>query len=169
VHEALAGNAETLGFLFGASGMGAICGTVLLATRRDLRGLARFSIAAAFASGSALCALSYSRTLALSIALMSVIGFSMLVISVSINMILQTIVDDDKRGRVMSLYTASFLGVMPFGGLLAGIMADHIGAAHALLVGGTGAMLAALYMARRLPLMRSHLRPIYARLGIKGE
>ena len=166
VHEAFAGNAETLGFLVGAAGMGAICGTLLLASRRNVRGLVRFIVAAALVSGSALIALSWSRWLALSLVLMAVIGFGILVISVAVNIILQTIVDDDKRGRVMSLYTAAFLGVVPFGGLIAGVLADHVGATNTLLAGGIICVLAALGMTRQLPLLRRHLRPIYARLGI---
>ena len=166
VHEAFAGNAETLGFLVGAAGMGAICGTLLLASRRNVRGLVRFIVVAALVSGSALIALSWSRWLALSLVLMGVIGFSILVISVAVNIILQTIVDDDKRGRVMSLYTAAFLGVVPFGGLIAGVLADHVGATNTLLAGGIICVLAALGMTRQLPLLRRHLRPIYARLGI---
>jgi MFS family permease len=166
VHEAFAGNAETLGFLVGAAGMGAICGTLLLASRRNVRGLVRFIVAAALVSGSALIALSWSRWLALSLVLMAVIGFGILVISVAVNIILQTIVDDDKRGRVMSLYTAAFLGVVPFGGLIAGVLADRVGATNTLLAGGVICVLAALCMTRQLPLVRRHLRPIYARLGI---
>ena len=122
-----------------------------------------------FGAGCALIALSWSRSLVLSLALMVVIGFSILVISVSVNMILQTIVDDDKRGRVMSLYTAAFLGVVPLGALTAGVLADHISATKTVLAGGIVCVLAALYMARQLPLLRRHMRPIYARLGIAAE
>lgn len=167
VHEAFAGNAETLGYLVGAAGMGAICGTLLLASRRNVRGLVRFIVAAALVAGSSLIALSWSRWLALSLVLMGVIGFSILVISVAVNIILQTIVDDDKRGRVMSLYTAAFLGVVPFGGLIAGVLADHLGVTNTLLAGGIICVLAALGMTRQLPLLRRHLQPIYARLGIE--
>jgi len=166
VHEAFAGNAETLGFLVGAAGMGAICGTLLLASRRNVRGLVRFIVAAALVSGGALIALSWSRWLALSLVLMAVIGFGILVVSVAVNIILQTIVDDDKRGRVMSLYTAAFLGVVPFGGLIAGVLADHVGATNTLLAGGVICVVAALCMTRQLPLLRRHLRSIYARIGI---
>ncbi|MBI4188996.1 MAG: MFS transporter [Betaproteobacteria bacterium] len=169
VYEAFAGNAETLGFLVGAAGMGAVCGTLLLASRRTVRGLVRFIVAAALVAGCALVALSWSRLLVLSLALMGVIGFGILVISVSVNMILQTIVDDDKRGRVMSFYTTAFLGVVPFGGLIAGMFADHIGATNTVLAGGIVCVLAALYMARHLPLIRSHIRPIYMRLGIISD
>ena len=169
VHEAFAGNAQTLGFLVGAAGMGAVFGTLLLAARRNVRGLVRFIVAAALVAGIALIALSWSRLLVLSLALMVAIGFGILVISVSVNMILQTIVDDDKRGRVMSLYTTAFLGVVPFGGLIAGVLADRIGATNTVLAGGIACVLAALYMARQLPLIRSHVRLIYARLGIPAR
>jgi predicted MFS family arabinose efflux permease len=98
---------------------------------------------------------------------MGIIGFSILIISVAVNIILQTIVDDDKRGRVMSLYTAAFIGVVPFGGLIAGVLADRIGATNTVLAGGIICVLAALSMTRQLPLLRRHLRPIYARLGIE--
>ena len=97
---------------------------------------------------------------------MAATGFGILVISVSTNMILQSIVDDDKRGRVMSLYTAAFLGVMPFGGLLAGMLADRIGATHTVLACGAVCALAGLYRAHRLPLLQRDMQPIYARLGI---
>ena len=155
--------------LVGAAGLGAICGTLLLAVRGDVRGLVRFIVASALIAGCALMALSWSRSLALSLSLMVVIGFGILLISVSINMILQTIVDDDKRGRVMSLYTAAFLGVMPLGGLIGGVLADHIGATNTVLMGGFVCVLAALYMTRQLPVLRQHMRPIYARLGIGHE
>jgi len=168
VHQIYAGNAETLGYLVGAAGLGAVCGTLTLAARRNVRGLTRFIIAAALIAGSALVALSWSRLIGLSLLLMALIGFGMLVISVSVNMILQTIVDDDKRGRVMSLYTAAFLGMVPLGGLIAGILADRIGAAGTVRAGGAICVLAALFMLRRLPLLRQHLRPVYARLGIGG-
>ncbi len=169
VHEVFAGNAETLGFLVGAAGMGAVCGTLLLASRRSVNGLVQFILGAAFLSGSALIALSWSRWLAFSLLMMTVIGFGILVISVSVNMILQTIVDDDKRGRVMSLYTAAFLGVVPFGGLIAGMLADRIGAIGTVLGGGIVCVLAALYVLFRLPMLQANLLPIYRRLGIPGN
>ncbi len=163
VHEAFAGNAQTLGFLMSAAGVGAVAGTLLLIARRNLHGLVRYTIAAALLSAGALTALSYSRALTLSLILMAVIGFGLLVISVSINMILQSIVEDDKRGRVMSLYTSAFLGLVPVGALLAGVLADRIGATHTVLAGGIACAAAALYMARALPRINAHMQPLYAR------
>ena len=166
VHEIFAGDAQTLGFLVGAAGMGAVAGTLVLSMRRNVRGLLRFILAAALVVGVALVALSQSRWLPASIALMSVIGFGILVVTVSTNMILQTIVDDDKRGRVMSLYTAAFIGVAPLGALLAGVSADRIGATTTVCIGGAFCLVVAASIARELPVMRRHIRPIYAKLGI---
>jgi predicted MFS family arabinose efflux permease len=166
VHERFAGDAQTLGFLVGAAGMGAVAGTLLLSMRRNVRGLLRFILVAALTVGAALVALSLSRWLPASIALMSVIGFGMLVVTVSTNMILQTIVDDDKRGRVMSLYTVAFLGIAPLGSLLAGMFADRIGATTTVLIGGIGCLLIGAVIVRRLPAIRAHIRPIYAKLGL---
>ncbi len=168
VHEIFSGNAQTLGFLVGAAGCGAVCGTLLLASRGNVRGLLRFIAAAALVAAFALIALSQSRLLPLSLLLMAAIGGSILVTSVSINMILQTIVDDDKRGRVMSLYTAAFLGVVPLGAMMAGALADRIGASHTLLAGGLVCLCGALYLARRLPQLRLDMRETYARLGIEA-
>ncbi len=166
VSEVFEGGADILGFMVGAAGIGAVAGTLLLASRPGVRGLLTLIIAAAFIAGAALAALAWSRVLPLSLALMTLIGFGILVVSVSVNMILQAIVDDDKRGRVMSLYTVAFLGISPLGSLLAGMLADRIGAANTVLGGGIACLLAAVYLLRSLALMRAHMRPIYAKLGI---
>ena len=167
VHDIFAGDAQTLGFLVGAAGMGAVAGTLILSMRRSVRGLLRHILAAAFLAGAALVTLSVSRWLPLSIALMMVIGFCILVVTVSTNMILQTIVDDDKRGRVMSLYTVAFLGVAPLGALLAGLFADRIGATNTVCIGGILCVLIVAAIARQLPAIREKIRPVYAKLGIK--
>jgi MFS family permease len=166
VHEIFTGDAQTLGFLAGAAGMGAVAGTLLLSMRRNVRGLLRYILIAALVVGAALAALSQSRWLPLSLALMSVIGCGILLVTVSTNMILQTIVDDDKRGRVMSLYTAAFLGVAPLGALIAGLLADRIGATTTVCIGGISCVLVAAATARRAAAIRAHIRPIYAKLGI---
>ena len=84
-------------------------------------------------------------------------------------MILQTIVEDDKRGRVMSFYTAAFLGITPFGSLAAGALADVIGVALTLTLGGLACVAGAIYLARKRTLLRQHIRPIYTRLGIVSK
>lgn len=169
VHDIFAGDAQTLGFLVGAAGMGAVAGTLMLSMRRSVRGLLRYILFAAFSAGIALVTLSLSRWLPLSIALMAVIGFCILVVTVSTNMILQTIVDDDKRGRVMSLYTVAFLGIAPLGALLAGLFADRIGAANTVCIGGILCVLIAAAITRQLPSIREKIRPVYAKLGIKSD
>jgi MFS family permease len=151
VRERFNGGGELVGFLVSAAGFGALAGTVALTWRPAVTRLPAAITAAAVAAGIALATLSFTRNLWLAFALMSVIGFSILTVSVSVNMLLQALVEDDKRGRVMSLYTAAFVGVMPFGALLAGTLADAIGAPYTLLAGGTVCAIAGLVLARRLP------------------
>ena len=166
VRDIFGGNARDMGFLVGAAGLGAISGTLYLATRANARGLIRLIILAGLAAGSALTLLPHAPSTVLALPLLVVTGFGILVTSVSVNMILQTIVDDDKRGRVMSLYTASFLGIAPFGALAAGALADSIGPRATLTLGGLCCAGAALALARRRHTIRAQIRPIYERLGI---
>lgn len=164
--DVLHGGSEDMGFLVGAAGLGGLAGTVYLASRRSVRGLVTVIMYAILSAGTALALLSWTKSLALALPLLVVIGFSILVTSVSVNMILQTIVDDDKRGRVMSLYTAAFLGISPFGALAAGAVADGIGVSATLTVSGVCCAAGGIFLATRRPQIRAHMRPIYARLGI---
>jgi predicted MFS family arabinose efflux permease len=166
VREVFHGDAGDMGLLVGAGGLGAVGGTLYLAARRNVRGLVRFIVIASLTAGSALVLLGWSASIWLAAPLIVLIGFGILVTSVSTNMILQTIVDDDKRGRVMSLYTAAFLGMTPFGSLAAGALADVIGVAPTLTLGGLACVAGALYLARMRPRLREHIQPIYRRLGI---
>lgn len=166
VRDIFGGSAEDMGFLVGAGGLGAISGTLYLASRANTRGLIRLIVYASFAAGIALALLAQSPSTGYALPLMVVIGFGILVTSVSVNMILQTIVDDDKRGRVMSLYTAAFLGVSPFGALAAGALADVIGPRATLTLGGLCCAAAALVLAERRKTIGAQIRPIYERLGI---
>lgn len=166
VREVFGGEAQLMGFLVGAAGVGAVSGTLFLASRPNVRGLIRILAWAAFAAGTALALVAWSPGIWLAIPLLMVVGFGILATSTSTNMILQTIVDDDKRGRVMSLYTVSFLGISPFGSLLAGAAADRIGVAWVLTLGGACCAAAALYVLSRSAEIRAIVRPIYARLGI---
>lgn len=167
VREVYAGGANLMGFFVGASACGGVAGTLFLASRRDVRGLTRVILYASLATGVALALLSSAHYIAAALVLLFLIGFGILVTSVSVNMILQTIVEDDKRGRVMSLYTAAFLGVTPFGAIAAGALADHIGVAVTLTSGGCGCVLAGLYLARRRAEMRAHMAPMYEALKLK--
>ena len=166
VREVYGGGANVMGFLVGAAGLGGVCGTLYLASRPSVRGLLTVIASASFAAGAALAVLSWAGHIWLALPLLAVTGFGILVTSVAVNMILQTIVDDDKRGRVMSLYTASFLGMTPLGAIAAGALADVIGVAATLTAGGVCCALAALYLAAKRELLREHIGPIYARLEI---
>jgi MFS family permease len=167
VREVYGGGANIMGFLVGAAGLGGVCGTIFLAARGNVRGLVTVIVAVSFAAGAALTVLSWAGHVWIAMALLVMIGFGVLVTSVSTNMILQTIVDDDKRGRVMSLYTAAFLGMSPLGAVAAGAVAEYIGVGPTLTAGGLCCALAALYLAYRRAELRRHMAPIYARLGLK--
>jgi MFS family permease len=169
VREVYAGGASVMGFLVGAAGFGAVGGTLFLAARPNVRGLVRVIAGASFAAGTALALVSWSGAIALAVPLLVIVGFGILVTSVSTNMILQTIVDDDKRGRVMSLYTAAFLGMSPFGAVTAGALADRIGVAATLTIGGICCALAGVYLAARRADIASHVGPIYDRLGLSAR
>jgi MFS family permease len=160
------GGARTLGFLIGGAGFGGIVGMVYLASRRDVRGLARWVAGASALAGLAIFGFAYSRLLPLSMFLITVTGFGIIVMANATNQILQTIVDDNKRGRVMSFFVMAFLGMQPLGSLAAGALASWIGATHTLALGGLCAILGAGALWRSLPLLRQHIRPIYMRLGI---
>jgi len=121
------------------------------------------------AFGAGLISFSFSRALWLSLLLMVVTGLGFMVQMATSNTILQTIVEEDKRGRVMSFYTMAFMGTAPFGSLLAGVVAERIGAPHTLMLGGLGCILGALWFARSLPALRKDVRPIYVRIGILPE
>jgi MFS family permease len=119
--------------------------------------------------GAGLIAFSFSRVIWLSLILMVVTGLGFMVQMATSNTLIQTIVDEDKRGRVMSFYTMAFMGTAPFGSLLAGSLADRIGAPHTLLIGGTGCILAAEWFYWSLPRLRQFVRPIYKQKGIIPE
>jgi MFS family permease len=165
----LHGGAHTLGFLMAASGLGALAGAVYLAGRRSVLGLGRLIPTAVVALGAGLIVLSQSRQQWLSLAIMPVIGAGMMVQMASSNTVLQTIVDEGKRGRVMSLYAMAFVGMVPFGSLLAGGLAQRFGAPVALLVGGLACIAGAVAFLSRLPALRLLVHPIYVRLGIIPE
>ena len=165
----LHGGAHTLGFLMGASGIGALTGAIVLATRRSVVGLGRVVTFTAMGFGIGLLSFASSRWLALSLPLMMLTGFCMMTQMASSNTILQTIVQEDKRGRVMSFYSMAFQGAAPFGSLIAGAAASRIGAPRTLMIGGSICVLGGLWFASQLPKIRKVVRPIYRKLGIIPE
>jgi predicted MFS family arabinose efflux permease len=168
VRDVYGGGANLMGFMVGAAGLGGVTGTLYLASRRSVRGLVPLIVYGSLAAGIALLLVSWPGHIAFALALLAVVGFGILVTSVSVNMILQTIVDDDKRGRVMSLYTAAFLGMSPFGSMAAGALSDRFGIVPTLTLAGLSCAGAALYLAHKRPEIRASIEPLYAKLGIAG-
>jgi MFS family permease len=165
----LHGGPHTLGFLMGATGIGALAGAVYLASRRSVLGLGRVISASAMLFGSGLIAFSLSRILALSLVLMVVTGTGFMVQLASSNTIIQTIVREEMRGRVMAFYTMAFMGAAPFGSLMAGGLAARIGAPHTILLGGCACILGGVVFSRQLPRLRELVVPIYVERGILPE
>ncbi|WP_164020802.1 MFS transporter [Pyxidicoccus trucidator] len=167
--EVLEGGPNTLGFLMAASGLGALGGALFLASRRSVRGLGGVIFTTTLLFGVGLVAFAASRHLALSLVTMVLCGFGMMVTTAASNTVLQTIVEERMRGRLMSFYVMAFMGTAPFGSLLAGVMATHIGAPGTLAIGGGMCLLGAAWFRRKLPALRERVRPIYVRLGIIPE
>ena len=167
--EILKGGAHTLGFLVGAIGVGALCGALYLASRKTVRGLGKIISTAAVLFGVSLIIFSFSHNLIFSLVMLVVTGMSMMIHMASCNTILQTIVDDKMRGRVMSYYTMAFMGMTPFGSLIFGGLASQIGAPHTLIFGGGFCLVAGLIFAYKLPMFKTLIRPVYRDKGIIPE
>lgn len=167
--DILHGGSHTFGFLMGASGFGAFTGAIFLASRRTVVGMGKLLPLSAAVFGLGLVALALSRWFWLSLALMVVIGLGMMLQIAVGNTIVQTIVDDDKRGRVMSLYSMAFVGTAPFGSFIAGSVASVLGVPITLVIGGLMCAVGAAVFASRLKTLRKIVRPIYVRLGILPE
>jgi MFS family permease len=164
--DVLHGNAGTQGFLIGASGLGALGAAIYLASRKSVLGLGRIIVRAAIVLGIAQIAFSYSPSLLISLPILTTTGCCMMLLMASSNTLLQTIVEDDKRGRVMSLYSMAFLGVGPIGSLFGGTLANRIGASGSVRISGTIMIVAGVFFAIRLPYLRALVRPIYQKAGI---
>ncbi len=156
--DILHGDVSTLGYLMTAAGIGALVGAAYLAARRNILGLAEVIAAATAVFGAGLIAFSFSRTLWISLILMVFTGFGMMVQIAASNTLLQTIVDDDKRGRVMALWAMCFMGMGPFGSLLAGSLAHWLGAPIAVLISGICCIGAAVLFIRQLPAFRREMQ-----------
>lgn len=168
-NDVLGGGPHTLGFLMTATGCGALMAALWLAARKSVLGLGRVILYATGIFAGGLVAFSFSRVLWLSMAALVVAGFGMMVQFASSNTVIQTIVDDGKRGRVLSFYTMCFLGTAPFGSLLAGTLSAKIGAPHTVLASGVCCAVAGVWFSRELPEIRAVVRPIYVKMGILPE
>jgi MFS family permease len=162
----LHGGAHTLGFLMAWAGVGALVGALTLAMRPSVLGLGRLIVRSAACFGAGLIGLGLSHVSWISYAVVALAGFGMMRQLAASNTILQTIVDDQKRGRVMAYYAMSFQGLAPFGSLGAGALAAKIGAPYTIMIGGVACIAGAAWFALRLPELRRAIRPIYTELGI---
>lgn len=164
--DVLHGGAHTLGFLSAATGVGALVSAAYLATRKSVLGLGRVIPICTIIFGAGLVGFGFSRWLALSMFLLLFTGFGMMQQMAASNTILQTIVEEDKRGRVMAFYSMAFQGMAPFGSLLAGAMASRIGAPRTVMVCGVICVGGAAWFISQLKELRRAMRPIYVQLGI---
>ncbi len=167
--DVLRGGPNTLGVLTGSMGVGALISAAYLATRKSVLGLGRVIPIVTSIFGTGLILFGMSRWLPLSMLVLLFTGFGMMQQMAASNTILQTIVEEDKRGRVMSFYSMSFQGMAPFGSLLAGWMAARIGAPHTVMICGAVCIVGAAIFMTQLKMIRQLVRPIYVRLGILPE
>jgi MFS family permease len=167
--EILHGDSYTYGFLMGAAGFGALLGALVLASRESVLKLGRLVPASAFLFGAGLIILSFSKIFPVALFLMVFIGLGMMLQTAASNTILQTITDDDKRGRVMSFYTMAIMGTAPFGSLLAGWLAKVVGAPWTIFLGGLATIIGALFFLRKLPDLQRLVLPVYIKMGIIPE
>lgn len=165
----LHGGSHTLGFLMAASGCGALAGTIYLASRKSVLGLGRIIVISSSLFGIGLITFSLSRVFWLSLLFMLLTGSGMMVQMASTNTVLQTIVEEDKRGRVMSFYAMAFMGMVPFGSLLAGSLANNIGAPYTVMIGGIACIFGSVMFAKKLPSLRKIARPVYVEKGIISD
>ncbi|MFA6378886.1 MAG: MFS transporter [Candidatus Omnitrophota bacterium] len=163
------GGPQTLSLLVAMAGAGALTGAVYLASRKSIVGLGKMIAISSGMFGVGLVAFSFSRVFWFSLSIVFMAGFFMMVQMAASNTILQTISDEDKRGRVMSFYAMAFMGMVPFGSLVAGSLASKIGAPWTLCLGGACCILGSLGFAMKLPELRKIIRPIYVKKGIIPE
>ena len=164
--QVLHGGPHTLGFLTGSSGVGALASAISLAVRKSVLGLTRMIQLAAAMFGVGLFLFGLSHVLWLSMVLMLVVGFGMMQGLAASNTVIQTLVPEDKRSRVMSYYTMAFVGMSPFGSLLAGGLAHYFGAPHTVMITGACCVAGSLWFTFELPAVRKVMRPIYQEMGI---
>jgi MFS family permease len=163
------GGAHTMGFLMSAAGAGALCGAVYLASRKNVLGLGRHIYLAGAVFGAAMIGFALSPVLWIALIMLFTAGAGMIILTASSNTILQTISEEDKRGRVMSFYAIAFLGVSTFGNLLYGWLAGIIGGSKTVAIGGFFVIAGAVVFFLEMPVLRMHIRPIYIKNGIIKE
>jgi MFS family permease len=167
--------ADTLGIMFGAVGLGALVGALFLAQRKNIIGLGRVIAFATVEFGAGLIFFTLAHVFWLTLLLLVAVGYGWMVLIAASNTALQTLADNQMRGRVMSLFTMVLVGMAPLGSLLAGWAADEMGAPMVVAIGGGFCVMAGVVFARRLPGLREAAKPILVARGIilgtnvKGE
>ena len=164
--DVFGGGARTLGILLSSAGTGALLSALYLASRHTTRGLDRVILVAGACASLAMLAFAHASSFALALPLLIVLGAGLIAAQASVQTLVQTLVDDDKRGRVMSLYTMAFLGALPFGNLLAGAIGRYAGEDVAFSLNAVLCLGALLVFWRALPGLRAAARPVYIRLGL---
>jgi MFS family permease len=167
--QVLHGGAHTLGWLTAASGVGAFSSALALAMRKSVAGLTRTLQAAAVLLGVGLILFGLSHVLWLSLALMVVVGFGLIQAAAVSNTIIQSLVPDDKRARVMGYYTMAFFGAAPFGSLFAGGLAEHIGAPYTVMLTGLCCIGGAAWFTLQLPKIRPAMRAAYREKEVSAQ
>jgi MFS family permease len=164
--QVLHGGPHTLGWLTGASGVGALVSALSLAFRKSVVGLTRMLRIASAILGVGLILFGLSHTLWLSLVLMLFVGFGLMQCASASNTVIQSLVDEDKRGRVMSYYTMAFFGAAPFGSLMAGVLAHLFGAPYTVIFTGAFCVAGSIWFSLELPKLRVVMRPIYQEMGL---
>jgi len=167
--EILHGGPNTLGFLMASIGVGALCGAMYLASRKTVLGLGKLIVICTCMFGAGLIAFSFSPFLWLSMILLLFTGFGMMVQMAAGNTILQTITEDSKRARVMSFHGMAFMGMVPLGSLMAGVVASRIGVQNTFILCGLCVIAGAMIFAANLPAIREKTRPLYIKMNIIQE
>lgn len=166
--QVLHSDARGLGLLMGATGVGALAATLVVAARRDVRGLGRWVTYASTGFGASLIFFSFSRSMILSIALLLPAGFSMLIQMSSSNTLIQTMVPDELRGRVMSVYSMMFMGMAPFGALVAGVAAHRLGAPMTVALGGAVCILGSHVFGTKWRALRTEAHQLIVAQGMRS-
>lgn len=167
--DILSGNATTLGYLNSAVGIGALSAALYLASRKSTLGLGKIIATTTLIFAFSLISFSFSKTLTLSVIILLFCGFGMMMQTSGSNTILQTLSDDDMRGRVMSFYTVAFRGMAPFGSLWAGTFADNFGAPVTVLISGAVCLAAGILFYKNLKIIRTAAKPVYQEKGLLPE
>lgn len=165
----LNGDATTLGYLNSAVGLGALSAALYLASRKSTLGLGKIIATTTFIFALSLISFSFSKTFPLSFIILLFCGFGMMMQTAGSNTILQTLSNDDMRGRVMSFYTVAFRGMAPFGSLWAGTFADKFGAPLTVLISGIVCLGAGILFFKNLKIIRIAAKPIYQQKGLIPE